>query len=322
MRGATLIVTDHAFPDLGHEEAMARAAGAAFRALALTTEEETAAATRGADVLLVNFAPITRRVLEGLAEGATVIRYGVGYDNVDADAAAELGVRVCNVPDYGTGTVADHAAALLLAQLRHLVAYDRAIRERGWLKPADVGPALALHTVTIGLVGTGRIGLALADRLRPFGPRLLAHDPYADADVLAGHGVEAVALDALLAAADAISLHAPDTPETHHIIDAGALRQLKRGAVIVNTARGGLIDTDALVAALADGRVGGAGLDTFEDEPLAADSPLREFANVILTPHAAFFSDASVDDLQRLAAEEAARALRGEPLRSRVDRGT
>lgn len=317
-----VVVTDHAFHGVSREEAMARAEGADFSVHGLKTEEETVAATAGADVLLVNFAPITRRVLEGLAPGATVIRYGVGYDNVDVAAAREAGVKVANVPDYGTDTVADHAAALVLALIRRLPLYDRAIREKGWARPPEAGPVTAMKDATLGLLGTGRIGLAVAERLRPFVARTLAYDPYADAAALDAHGVRSVGLDELLADADAVSLHAPATSETRHIIDADALRRMKPGAVIVNTARGSLIDTAALAEALAAGRLGGAGLDVFEDEPLPADSPLRGPANVILTPHAAFYSDAAVDDLQRLAAEEAARALRGEPLRSRVDEGT
>jgi len=316
-----VVVTDHAFPDVRHEEAMAETEGADFSIHALTTEAETIAATKGADVLLVNFAPITRAVLEGLARGATVIRYGVGYENVDVEAAREAGVKVANVPDYGTDTVADHAAALILALMRRLPAHDRAIREQGWARPPHVGSVTAMKDATIGVVGTGRIGLALVTRLHCFGPRIVAHDPYADRESLERHRVDHVELDELLASADAVSLHVPATPETHHLIDAAALRRLKPGAVIVNTARGSLIDTRALAEALASGRLGGAGLDVFEDEPLPEDSPLREAANVILTPHAAFYSDAAVDDLQRLAAEEAARALRGEPLRSRVDGG-
>jgi D-3-phosphoglycerate dehydrogenase len=314
-----VVVTDRAFPSLHHEEAVAQAHGTELAAHRCRLEDETAEATAGAQVVFVNFAPITRRVLEGLGPDAVVIRYGVGYDNVDVEAATEAGVRVANVPDYGTGTVADHAAALVLALLRRLPVYDHAIRQGGWAAPADADPVRALAEATVGLIGTGRIGLALADRLRAFGLRILAFDPYADAGALAERGIERVELDALLGAADAISLHAPATPETHHVIGAASLAKLKPGAVVVNTARGALVDEAALADALASGRLAGAGLDVFEEEPLAADSPLRRHPNVLLTPHAAFYSDRSVDDLQRLAAEEAGRALAGEPLRCQIN---
>jgi D-3-phosphoglycerate dehydrogenase len=316
-----VVVTDHAFPGLDHERRAAERAGAEFSDHQVRTEDDAVAVTRGAAVALVNFAPVTRRVLEGLAPHATVIRYGVGYDNIDVDAAGELGVRVANVPDYGTATVADHAAALLLALLRRVPRYDRAVRESGWVAPADVGDVPALESATVGLIGTGRIGLALADRLRPFGPALLAFDPYAEERALREHGVEPVALEDLLPAVDGLSLHAPATPETHHVIDADALAQLKPGAVIVNTARGALVDEAALHDALERGALAGAALDVFEEEPLREDSPLRRHPAVLLTPHVAFYSDRSVDDLQRLAAEEAARALAGEPLRCQVNRG-
>ena len=314
-----IVTTDSTFPSLEHEEAVARRFSAEFSAHQATTEREAAEVTAGADVVFVNFAPITREVLAGLAPDAVVIRYGVGYDNVDLDAARELGVRVANVPDYGTDTVAGHAAALVLALLRKLHRYDRAVRESGWCAPADFGAVPSLATATAGLIGTGRIGVALAGRLQAFGMRIVAFDPYADRGRLAAAGIEPVELDALLAAADAVSLHAPATPETHHILDGGAFAKLRRGAVVVNTARGALIDEPALCDALESGQVSGAGLDVFESEPLAADSRLRTLPNVILTPHVAWFSDASVDDLQRLASEEAARALSGEPLRCQLN---
>lgn len=312
-------MTDHAFPGLDHERRVAERAGAEFSHHQARTEDEAAEVTRGAAVAFVNFAPVTRRVLEGLAPRATVIRYGVGYDNIDVEAASELGVRVANVPDYGTATVADHAAALLLALLRRLPHYDRAVREAGWIAPAAVGEVRALDGAAVGLIGTGRIGLALADRLRAFGLRLLAFDPYADEEALRRRGVEPVGLEELLPAVDALSLHAPATPETRHVIDAAALAKLKPGAVIVNTARGALIDEAALHDALERGSLAGAALDVFEEEPLPDDSPLRRHAAVLLTPHVAFYSDRSVDDLQRLAAEEAQRALAGEPLRCPVN---
>jgi D-3-phosphoglycerate dehydrogenase / 2-oxoglutarate reductase len=272
----------------------------------------------GAQVAFVNFAPITEEVLAALAPGAVVVRYGIGYDNVDVDAARRIGVSVANVPDYGTATVADHAVACLLALLRRLPAYDRAIRADGWVTPTGLGSLPGLASTTVGLVGIGSIGLAVESRLRPFGITVLAHDPYADRDEPAARGVRLVDLPELLASSHAVSLHAPLVPATQHLIDAAALGRMRPGAVLVNTSRGGLVDPDALADALASGQVAAAALDVFEPEPLPLDSRLREFPQVLFTPHAAFFSDDSVAALQRLAAEEAARALAGEPLRCRV----
>jgi D-3-phosphoglycerate dehydrogenase len=313
-----VVVTDHAFGGVAQEEAVARRFGAEFAEFQCRSEEETAKAVAGAQVAFVNFAPVTATVLTAMAPGATVIRYGIGYDNVDVDASRRIGVAVANVPDYGTETVADHAVACLLALLRRLPAYDRAIRADGWVAPTGLGSLPGLASTTVGLVGIGSIGLAVQSRLRAFGITVLAHDPYADRDELAARGVRLVDLPELLGSSHALSLHAPLVPATRHLIDTAALGRMRPGAVLVNTSRGGLVDHDALADALASGHLAAAALDVFEPEPLPLDSRLRQFPQVLLTPHAAFFSDDSVAALQRLAAEEAARALTGDPLRCRV----
>jgi D-3-phosphoglycerate dehydrogenase len=313
-----VVVTDHVFQNVDPEAAAASRFDAEFVEYACRTETETRDAVAGAAVVLVNLAPMTADVLRALAPGAVVIRYGIGVDNVDLAAAREIGVAVANVPDYGSDTVADHAAACLLALLRKLPRYDHAIRTDGWCSATDLAPLPGFPSSTIGLVGTGRIGLALHARLKPFGFRVVAHDPYADRAALADLGLPLLDLPDLLAAAHAVSLHAPLTEETHHLIDADALRRMRVGAVLVNTSRGGLVDPEALADALGSGHLSGAALDVFEPEPLPADSRLRALPGVLLTPHAAFYSDDSVINLQRLAAEEAARALAGEELRSRV----
>ncbi|UED84447.1 C-terminal binding protein [Streptomyces profundus] len=313
-----VVVTDQAFGQVHHERATAERFAATFAEHRCADEPGTVEAVRGADVAFVNFAPMTRPALAALAPGATVIRYGIGYDNVDVDAARELGVRVANVPDYGTGTVADHAVACLLALLRRLPAYDRAVRANGWAAPSDVGPLPSLTATTVGLVGTGQIGLAVRERLRPFGCRVLASDPFADPAALARQGIEHVELAELLASSHAVSLHAPATRATHRLIGRSSLALMRQGAVLVNTSRGALVDPDALAEALRAGRLAGAALDVHDPEPLPPDSPLRALPQVLLTPHAAFYSTDSLDALQRLAAEEAARALAGEPLRCRV----
>jgi D-3-phosphoglycerate dehydrogenase / 2-oxoglutarate reductase len=313
-----VVVTDHAFDAVAREHAAAEAFGADFEVFHCRTEHETLAAVTGAAAVLVNLAPITRRVLEALAPGAVVIRYGVGYDNVDTAAAAELGVAVANTADYGTETVADHSAALLLGLLRRVRLFDEAVRADGWSAPLRFGDIASFADLTVGLVGTGRIGLALADRLRPFGFRLIAHDPFIDQATAEAHGVALLPLTELLTQSNALSLHLPLTAQTHHFIGTDALALLPAGAVLVNTARGGLVDTAALCEALASGHVAGAALDVFEDEPLPQESELRAFDQVVLTPHVAFYSTASMANLQAMAAAELERALRGEPLKGRV----
>jgi len=317
---AAVVVPDQAFGGVRRERALAERMGLSFAEHQCRREDETAAAVAGARIAFVNFAPMTRSVLSALAPGAAVIRYGIGYDNVDVVAAQELGVHVSNVPDYGVSTVADHTLALLLALLRRLPAYDRAVRDRGWLAPGDLGALRDLPDTTIGLIGSGRIGRAVLERLRPFGCRVLVHDPYVPADQLSALGARAVELDALLASSHAVSLHIPLTPATRHVLDDRSMRAMPRGALVVNTSRGGLVDETALAIALTEGRLGAAALDVFEHEPLPENSSLRSLPNLLLTPHAAFFSAASLDRLQRLATEEAERALTGVVLSNEVTR--
>lgn len=313
-----VVVTDQAFGGVERERAVAERHGCSFAEFDVRTEEETAAAVRGSRAVFVNFAPITRRVLGELAQGAVVIRYGIGYDNVDVSSARELGVSVCNVPDYGADTVADHTVALLLALLRRLDSYTRSIQTDGWVQPAQVGPIKGFAETTIGLIGTGRIGRAVAARLAPFGFRVVGFDPFVDPASLRDAGIVPLGLDELLGEADAVSLHAPLTEGNRHLLDAPRLAALRDGAVVVNTSRGPLIDEAALADALHAGHLAGAGIDVFEAEPLPAQSRLRDAPNVLLTPHAAFYSDTSLANLQRLAAEEADRALSGLPLRCAV----
>lgn len=219
---------------------------------------------------------------------------------------------------YGVATVADHTLALLLTLLRRVVPFDRAIRERGWLNVGELGSLPAFTETTVGLIGSGRIGRAVIDRLKPFGFRILVHDPFVDGDELSALGVTTAEFDDLLQESQAITLHVPLTKQTHHVIGQHALQRMRPGTVIVNTARGGLIDEQELVKSLASRHLGAAALDVLESEPLPLDSELRSTPNLLLTPHAAFFSDGSLAALQRLATEEAERALTGEPLRSPV----
>ncbi|MFD1719592.1 C-terminal binding protein [Georgenia deserti] len=313
-----VVVTDHTFPDLAAEERLAAEHGASFASHQCATVEETAEAMDGATVALVNFAPVPREALARLTPGATVIRYGIGYDNVDVEAARELGVQVANVPDYGVPTVADHAATSILTLARRLPQYDRRVRREGWLRPAELGPLPSFRSMVVGLVGLGRIAREVHARLAPFGFTVIAHDPFADPELFDQLGVESVDLLELARRAHAISLHAPSTPQTHHLVDDRFLAHVRPGTVLVNTARGPLIDTEALVAAVREGRVAAAALDVTDPEPPPADSPLWSTPDILLTPHAAFYDEDSVRALQRLAREEAGRALRGEPLRCRV----
>lgn len=310
-----LVVTDQAFGNTRHEQAAAQVAGASFAAFQCHSEAETVQAVAGANVVLNNFAPMTHRVMQAMATGATIVRYGVGVDNVDLVAAKQLGIQVCNVPDYGIEEVADHAAAMTLMMARKLNQYDQGIRAGEWKIDQMVTGIRSLRNTTVGLIGLGRIAKAYVSRLAAFGCHIIGFDPYVTEAQAKALGVHLMSQEQVISSAHVLSLHVPLTSATRHLIDAEAMAKMPQGSIIINCSRGGLIDETALAAALLSGQISGAGLDVFAQEPLPADSPLRTAPHLIMSPHAAFFSDTSVDTLQRLAAEEALRSLRGESLR-------
>ncbi len=248
-----------------------------------------------------------------------IVRAGVGFNNIDILAASARGLLVCNVPDYGTEEVADHAIMLLLAVARRLVPTAVSIRDGAW----DVAVAHGsprLRGKTLGLVGCGRIGTATALRAKAFGLDVVFYDPYVPPGLDKALGIRrAATLDQLLPQCQFLSLHCYLEPATHHLIDAETLAQLPAGALLINTARGPIVDQAALLSALESGHLGGAGLDVVEREPLDDDA-LRRHPKVILTPHSAFYSVEGFVELRRKAAEEAARLLRGEPPRCPVNR--
>ena len=276
------------------------------QALGLGVEQafDLAVERNAAAILAGPIIPLDRDHLERLDGCRAVVRYGVGLDNVDVDAAQELGIAVGNVPEYGHEEISNHAIALLLALSRKLPAFDAAVRRGGTGIPAPQSIRRLSHG-TLGLVGLGRIGRRVAEKARAFGMSVVAYDPYATP----ASGVELVELDELLARAHILSLHVPLTPETRHMIAARELALLRPGALVINIGRGGLVDEDALVGALRSGHVAGAALDVTEIEPLPLDSPLLEAPNVILTPHVAWVSDVALEDLKRLTAEAALRLL-------------
>lgn len=310
-----VVVTDTPFKELEEERAAADSNGAVFEVFQCKSEQETVDAVAGADVVMVTHVPITAAVLEALAPNAVIVRYGVGVDNIDVDRAHQLGVRIASVPDYGSETVADHASAALLSLMRRLPMYDRAVRDEGWANPAALSPLPDLSNSTVGIIGMGRIGQAVHSRLAPFGFTFLAYDPVADPEEAKSRGIRLVELAELLAESDAVTLHVPLLPSTHHLISKDTLALMRPNAVLVNTARGALVDGGALNSALRSGIIAGAALDVFEEEPLSSESPLRSAPNLLLTPHAAFYSDDSLVRLQRSAADELDRALSGRPLR-------
>jgi D-3-phosphoglycerate dehydrogenase / 2-oxoglutarate reductase len=313
-----MVVTDYNFPNLIHEEAAAATEKAAFQAANSKTEDEVLAVLDGADVALVQFVSVSARALEGLRSGATLIRYGVGYDNIDIVAAREQGVQVAYVPDYCAEEVADHTVAMLLSAVRKIASLDASTRDGQWNPVEQAAPILPLNETTVGFLGFGRIGSLVKLRLEPFGCRFIVADPFISDDFAQANGLEKVSTMELAIQADIITLHAPLTSDTRHVVGPDFLQAMQSHAIVVNSSRGELIDTHALAAALTSAQIGGAALDVFEREPLEMDHPLRGAPNLLISPHAAWYSASSIERLQRLAAEEAGRALRGEPLRCLV----
>ena len=313
-----LVVTDYNFPNLRHEEAVATAEKAVFQAEKSSTADKVIDVMADADVALVQFAPVNAHAISALRPGATVIRYGVGYDNIDILAAKEQGVQVAYVPDYCAAEVADHTVAMLLSAVRKVASLDTSTRDGEWNPVAQAAPILPLNETTIGFLGFGRIGSLVKTRLEPYGCRFIVTDPFVTEEFAQSNGFTKVSTSELAAQADVITLHAPLTSDTRHVVGADFLNSMRSHAIIVNSSRGELIDTRALAESLTSAQIGGAALDVFETEPLEMDHPLRFAPKLLISPHAAWYSASSIERLQRLAAEEAGRALRGEPLRCPV----
>lgn len=308
-------VTDYTFPNLDPESKALKTVGASIKGFQSKTEDEVIANTAGSKVVIAQFALITKKVLASLASGATVIRYGVGVDNIDLKAAKELGIKVAYVPDYCMDEVANHTVAMLLSLMRALPILDKGVRNNRWDGIAMAKPLVPLKDANIGLIGLGRIGSEVVKRMKVFGSNINVYDPYLSQEKADEIAVNLISLDELFASSDAISLHSPLNEQTKYIINAESLAKMKTNAIIVNAARGGLIDTEALIVALKNKTIRAAALDVFEQEPLPDDSELKKLDNVFLSPHLAWYSDTAIERLQRLAGEEAARAVAGQELR-------
>ena len=310
-RRFTVIHTDTA--DIGEypvERDLLAEFGAELVATNAQDDEGLIAATRDADAILVIKAQFTRRVIENLQRCRAIVRKGVGYDTIDVSAATEHGIPVCTLPDIWTDEVANHALALLLACNRRLLRLDRGMRTGAWRSFTQTHTG-QLSGETLGIIGLGRIGSALARRVLPLGLQVIAYDPYLTA-APAGTGARLVpTLGELLDLADYVSVHTPLAPDTFHLIGEPQLRRMKSTAYLINTARGPIVDQAALVRALQEGWIAGAGIDAFEQEPPAQSDPLLAFENVIVTPHNAFYSDAAVARMHRRYAQEVIEALSG-----------
>ena len=297
-----VLYADNDYADIDLERGIFAAAGVDVVAAQCRTEDDVIAHAQGCQAILLQYAPITAKVLAALPGVGIVSRIGAGYDTVDTDACAKEGVWVGNSPDYGVGEVATHALALALASLRNIVAYHRDIASGQWHFESS-GKLARPSQLTLGIVGLGRIGKRMAHISRNVFRRVVAYDPYLIDGDFPAYVERAATLDDLARQSDVVSLHTPLTAETRGMIDAKFFAALKPGAHLVNTARGAVVDLPALEAALAAGTLGGAGLDVLPVEPVPRDSKLLPHPRVILTPHAAFYSVEAERELRRKAAQ-------------------
>ncbi|MER5478179.1 C-terminal binding protein [Streptomyces sp. NPDC002734] len=307
---ARIVITDCDHDTIEPEQRAAAAAGVELVLADCADEDDVIAAGAGADGLIVQYAPITARVLESLPRLKVVSRYGVGVDNIDLDAAEAQDVLVCNVPDYGTEDVSDHAVALALALLRGIPQLDRRLRQ-GDHDVTAVKPLHRFQGRTFGVIGLGRIGVATAVKARALGFEVVAHDPSVTEPPEPLRGTELLSFEDMLRRSHVLSLNVPLTPATRHLIDADALSLMRPDAIVVNTCRGGVVDTQALADALEGGRILGAALDVVEGEPLTPPHRLFDLLNVVITPHAGWYSEESFTELKHKAAENAVAGVLG-----------
>ena len=308
---AVVAITDHVFPDLDQERQILADAGHELRFEGnAVSVDEVVAAVAGADAVLNCYAKMPGDVIRTLDRCRIIARYGIGLDTIDMDAANERGIVVTNVPDYCIDEVSDHALSLALVLARGVALLDRRVRAGSWT-PTDARPLHRIRGRTFGLVGFGRIARVLAVKAAALGYEVVATDPYVADGAVRDAGVEPLSFDELLARADVVSLHLPLTDESRHLIGPEALAKMRPGALLVNTSRGPLLDTSALHDALASGHLGGAALDVLEHEPPAPDDPLVHRDDVVITPHAGFYSEESLRELQRKAVDQVVDALAG-----------
>jgi D-3-phosphoglycerate dehydrogenase len=312
-----VVIADYDYGDVDIERTIIEQAGFELVAAQAKTEQEVIEVAHDAAAVLAQYATISAPVIAELAECRVIARYGTGVDIVDVDAATMHNILVTNVPnDWCEEEVADHAVALLLAVARKVNVYDRATRAGTWQWQSGA-PIYRLRGRVLGILSFGAIARAIAVRAAAFGMRITAHDPYLSVDEIAGADATAVSFEELVTESDCLVIQAPLTSDTHHLFDESQLRRMKRSAILVNTARGPIVEDRALHRALSEGWIAGAGLDDIEEEPAKVrdwrpDNPLLRLDNVVITPHAAYYSEEAISTVRHFAAEEVVRVLTGQ----------
>jgi D-3-phosphoglycerate dehydrogenase len=306
------VITDYTFDDLSIEEAILKPLGCQVVGQKSGKDKaQLIALVQDADYVLTQFAPVNAEVIGAMKKAKVIVRYGIGVDNVDLQAAAAKGIPVCNVPDFCTDEVADHTLAMILELTRRITQNTLKIRSGTWGLGVPLDALRAVKNMTVGLVAFGRIGREVANRLKPFKCKILVFDPAVDAAAVKAAGCTPVSFDDLLKNSDLISLHCPSTEKTKHMIHAQSIAKMKDGALFVNASRGTLVRTDDLVAALRSGKISAAALDVTDPEPPPADHPLLKMENVFLSAHIAAASPQAATKLRNDAANTAATMIRG-----------
>lgn len=310
-------VSDSVFPNLDPARVVLSKIGAQLTLAEEAKPETILRVAKDADALMATYAKITAEMIRQMTRCRIISRFGIGVDNVDIPAATERGIVVTKVPDYCIDEVSDHAMALLLSAVRKIPFANSMVHAGKWEMPAVV-PIHRLRGTVLGLMGFGRIPQLVAPKAQSFGMRVVSFDPYIPKEVFERARVESVEFRELLKISDYISIHSPLLPETQGLFNADAFRQMKPHAYLINTARGPIVDEEALARALDAGQLAGAALDVMPKEP-PSGSPLFGRPNVIITPHTSFYSEESLVDLQTKAAEEVVRVLKGEAPKNPVN---
>jgi D-3-phosphoglycerate dehydrogenase len=314
-----IMITDCDHKDIVPETLVFEKAGFAFEMVQCKTREDVIEKCKGAVALINQYVPLDRTVFKALPTVKFIVRYGVGVDNINVKDATEFGVQVCNVPDYGVNEVADHALALMIENTRKVIKMNAQVKAGGW-EYAQAIPIRRPAMQTVGIIGLGRIGTAFANRVRAMGFNILGFDvAYGSKNRIFPDFVKFVSFDELLSRSDIVSIHCSLNETTADLFNAEAFGKMKKGSILINVSRGGIVDEKALFEAVSSGHLGGAGIDVTKCEPLQADHPFRTCKNIIVTPHMAWYSEDSAEELKRKCAEECVLFMAGKPLRYQIN---
>ncbi|SHE80756.1 C-terminal binding protein [Alkalibacter saccharofermentans] len=310
MVGKKVVITDYQYENVDNERKIVEEAGFALEVYNSKEKSDVISAVREADAVIVQYADIDEEVISHMEKCKVIIKYGIGFNNIDTKAASQKGIYVCNVPDYGIDEVANHAIAMIMALAKKLITIDGALKKGDWSYDSII-PLYRMAGSTLGLVGLGRIPMSVAKKMKGFDMEILAYDPFVDKKLAEENGVKLVDFDTLCTKSDFISVHCPLNDDTLHLFNKDVFDKMKETAYIINTARGPVINEADLIEALKAKKIAGAGLDVFEVEPITKDNELLNLDNVIATPHIAWYSEQAINSVQSKAAIEAVNVISG-----------